>query len=1739
MDLIEDMAAQNEADVLDAPAPEPALVAEEVEHKEQNKKSKSFQNKSKKFVEEEFKAEFGTDINGVEIDRTTEVKQDFSFSKADLSMLLDKFMMDDVRIVADDDGGSPFERISPVNNYPGEGSRSQGTVDHAVAKFGENNSPTAVEGYVQSFGYDGRPLPNSRQVSNTIGDQGEWFMPEEAGYNNLFMGTGQYIDHGLDLIPKQSGEDADKMTVFLPEQDPLRNKSFDFAGQPVTKLQLLNAAEPIEGTEAPGEGEFQNSKTAFFDQDQSYGASLQINNFLREKDADGNFTARLLDSSWSATSDLRFFREYTGDAASLPSFYDVIINSAQHLGYESQAELKQLVDGLLDNRSLYFSDQVVREWDRQVRGQELGKTVTGNPRVDVITLKIAGVEKTFSVIEELGKLQAQRAQFFAQLSAGSSNGTDFEQIFSMLVGDASPLANYSALSALGHKISGDARTNENSQLIAITEVFLRNHNHLVDLIEDQLAQIAAQYDSLEQVREEAPGLEHLVALAKGWEIEHINSEGQTLALDPEQAVFQMARTVNNAGYQRMIADQYLVHATGGIHFGISSAQDQKLMPDSDLLMPQDININEHGYNGAHPEVDPHISTEFAGAAFRYGHSQIYSELNGAKIEELKELIRVEEIIEKSLIEAFINPAIYGELGGAEGIIAANVHERSQAVDTLVVDAVRNMLVGQPNDLLAFNVERAHDMGLPSLQEFRRTITNLFKETGIGNDLQSGASDASAGIFEHGSEHNEFLERMKPYKNWKHFSKNLRDPKLVYDFMALYGGPDAALNNSVGLDSVSLYVGGLAEKQVKTPNGEGLSDSLMGSTFTFIIIDSFDRAQDKDEEYYKISIPGSDLLKQLGHQTWTAMIQTSLGDGAQYVHQDTFRVAKIDTLAEGIKNFIAPNEHDWDGNAFNRIITGNGSDNVIKGSSGKAKEGFETRTASDDIRGGAGDDYINARGGEDWVYGQDGADHLRGGDDHDMDHLFGGNDNDILYGREGDALFGENDDDVLIRVDGTGFHDGGLGHDVVLAGDSIDVVTGDSGAENAVDVEGNDILFGGNGADEVAGRGGDDVVVGDGSGSRPGSSIGDILYGDGAAATHNAELLARAWESRNKRGKIVDTLVPLKSELGYGVLVGGINPLTGEAFTSEQINAFRVYIEGLRKVEDPNDPGERGPRPTMVVMPYVGPTGNDIIYVGKHNDIEGLLSDHVDSEQLTSWMERNGYIEVAEEAPVVEEEAPVVEGEAPVVEGAEPVAEVETSSTDLVFADGGDDIIYTEGSHSSYIFAGAGYDKLVADLEHSDGTKHASIDLSSLNPWGAEGLIARDSHDTHDHFFGIEHLVLDWAAYKKLGSNAFSFNSLESGIKVEFQPDHKHSVLLKSVDDASQALKVSNVNHFDFSDDEGGNSVVLELGGDVDDYTITFDGQTLDVEWRGSGTKSFKGIDKVVYQSNGLGQNAQLLDIQLDVDGHFDLGTELVEGGTSNLIRAGSIITQTNSWSNVGEFKAKELSLENISSDIAQVSAVFANGESILDSLPVDQSIDVTATFRVNDDAIGRILSTSGDDGAGYALSTKGWVSWDTRDISDLHVEHLVTFQGDLTLDGYVNDNDVQFLADALSTGTYSSQADANFDGVINVMDFEIIERDSSLSTAARGKTFSGVFPDGNPDSNDVDFLFVQGANTWDSTAFTERMGITTADLIDQGLILPSGSDESPSLGGTSDFDSSLLNDSLVNHWEQVFPTNTF
>ena len=102
-----------------------------------------------------------------------------------------------------------------------------------------------------------------------------------------------------------------------------------------------------------------------------------------------------------------------------------------------------------------------------------------------------------------------------------------------------------------------------------------------------------------------------------------------------------------------------------------------------------------------------------------------------------------------------------------------------------------------------------------------------------------------------------------------------------------------------------------------------------------------------------------------------------------------------------------------------------------------------------------------------------------------------------------------------------------------------------------------------------------------------------------------------------------------------------------------------------------------------------------------------------------------------------------------------------------------------------------------------------------------------------------------------------------------------------------------------------------------------------------------------------------------------------------------------------------------------------------------------------------------------------------------------------------------------NAGTNPSQADANFDGIVNVNDFAIIEQDMLIPRGERNRAFSDLFPEGNLDVADVEFLFVQEPLTWDSTAFTEQLGVNTADLINGGLFTPSGVDESTSIADSN------------------------
>ena len=1340
----------------------------------------------------------------------TELHQAFSFNLSDLSLMAYKALGGETRalsglanntigsqqdrsreaignVAADatvtaaeiGSGSDIFVRITDVNNYPGVGDISQGLDGVPVA------------GRIQIEGPDGTPLPNERVVSNALIDQAHSDIPQSGGWNNLFMGGGQYIDHGLGLLNK-GGQGSFK--IPLPQDDELYGRVRG------NELQMLPRGTSLDTT--PGQGTYLNTVTASIDQNQLYGSDAVLHGFLREKTSDGMMTAHMLVNQWSAPS--------ADGTDGLPTFYDVLINNGA-----DQAAL----DAVLNNPAYQAAHAALSAWDAKVRAGD--PSVTGNPGTD-------GMGQYLGMIAS-----SKQALIKAAGSAWVDPGTALPGSSQQLLGDASHLANFDAISLAEHRIAGDLRVNENPQLTAFHTAFANFHNNTVDAILAALDQLPADAAS-------TPGLEQLAALKA-----NLNSEAG------QQAVFDMARTVLNAGYQRMVYDQYLVGLAGGIPFGITASQDASLMPDPSKLTPQPLTVNEHGFNGWQPEVRPSVALEFSTSGFRVGHSQVNEYLNGLRVDTLQQVTTLNDTVTQSLIQSFINPDALDQLGGAAGVLAANAMEHSQAVDTWMVNAVRNMLVGRPNDLGSFNLARNNELGLPSLNEFRQTISNLYQTTGVGNALGSQASDVSAGLIATDGFTNLFLERMKPYQTWKEFGDNLRDASQLDEFMQLYGGEGAAVDNNIGLINVPLWLGGLAEKAVTTPTADGNLPSLMGSTFTFMVQESFDRAQDFDRWYYKLDLAGTDILKQLSFQTFTPMLQTALGKAAQFIHQDTFRTFQIDSLAADTTVFTAMADvRDVNGRSLNRLILANGLTNQILGSVG-----------SDDIRAGEGNDLVDANKGADWIYGQAGDDSLYGGNDKDLDHLFGGDGDDLLVADNGseDALFGEKGNDWLVRQNTGGLSDGGLGDDVLLGGKGNDLLDGDSGAPDASNPDGDDLIFGGGGDDVINGGGGDDLLVGGDSGA-----AGDVIVGD-AMADANAELLARAL--RDDSGRIVSTLLPLFTGLGYSVTVGGVNPITGQLFSEQELDEFRSYIESLRKTPDINNPADRGPQPVMVVMPYTGEAGDDTIYTGSMGGARQLLLQACAGDlRLMAQVQGNDQLDAPTSATpetdgvttdTAAQELAQEQQEAAALNGTDPdpklgLARLRVAALnagpreDKVFSGGGNDTIHTDGRVSTQVFAGAGYDVLDASLRDQAEFIH----VAKLGPTGAEGLVV-DANGIADQFYGVEQVVLSEA-----GQNSLTVSSDAGPVLVDFNTAMSgRDVVISRIDAPDAQLVLSGVDQYLLSGSIGDR---IRLGGKLDadglldadrsddNYQISWNGSILTINGRSTGAASFEGAEWIEF-----------------------------------------------------------------------------------------------------------------------------------------------------------------------------------------------------------------------------------------------------------------------------------------------------
>jgi peroxidase len=206
------------------------------------------------------------------------------------------------------------------------------------------------------------------------------------------------------------------------------------------------------------------------------------------------------------------------------------------------------------------------------------------------------------------------------------------------------------------------------------------------------------------------------------------------------------------------------------------------------------------YHGYDAKVDASLTPEFAGAAFRFGHSMV-----GDDIRKLDDQGHVLDV--RTLAQDFLDgPDAFLPDGGANSLLRSQLSEEANQLDARIVPSLRNFLVdgGPQDDLAAVNIRRGEDFGLGHLNDVR-------------NDL---------GL-----------------KEYKSFSQITNDKATVAALEKAYHGD---------VDAVDLWVGVLAEKP--------FHGGAIGQTGHEIIERQFEALRDGDRFYFENTQNGSGFSK---------------------------------------------------------------------------------------------------------------------------------------------------------------------------------------------------------------------------------------------------------------------------------------------------------------------------------------------------------------------------------------------------------------------------------------------------------------------------------------------------------------------------------------------------------------------------------------------------------------------------------------------------------------------------------------------------------------------------------------------------------------------------------------------------------------------------------------------------------------------------------------------------------------
>ena len=196
------------------------------------------------------------------------------------------------------------------------------------------------------------------------------------------------------------------------------------------------------------------------------------------------------------------------------------------------------------------------------------------------------------------------------------------------------------------------------------------------------------------------------------------------------------------------------------------------------------------YRGYDPTVDPRITVEFTGAAFRFGHSIVTDRT--AKLAENGTVLGTPKKISDTFFEA---PDLYSAHSGTDGILRHLAADPARALDARIVNSLRNRLNDPPatKDLAATNIQRQRDLGIGTLNQTRVALG------------------------------------LEPYTE---FSQITGDGQTL----------EALQRAFVSVDHIDLWTGGLSENHVP--------GAMVGETFQAIIVRQFTALRDGDRLWFE-------------------------------------------------------------------------------------------------------------------------------------------------------------------------------------------------------------------------------------------------------------------------------------------------------------------------------------------------------------------------------------------------------------------------------------------------------------------------------------------------------------------------------------------------------------------------------------------------------------------------------------------------------------------------------------------------------------------------------------------------------------------------------------------------------------------------------------------------------------------------------------------------------------------------